>query len=427
MLSSGLSSEYSLEEIERLIQIIIDSKEFKRLAEKTQIIFTKGPKPNIRNRISHTIEVAEIAEAVAKKNNMSFSEQRLAYLIGLCHDIGHTAFGHDGEARINLACQAYQIYTDTLDEKFYGEKDWAGELTHKKPEYSFEHHSHSVRVFNKILRDNNIELDFRLKSDILQGILCHSTSRTADSEVRKPIWAIVRFADKIYPYTDMADILELGIQVDENILDDINKKKEYIKNEKGAEIPFTEEDKQILKEVLDTLKQKEGLKKCKERYVEESELKPVDAKTKSPEEKAYSYIASNRIQREGKILKVVAKYLRQEKIMKKEELKARAMIDEVFGYIVFNSLKADDVDIIEACFRATMFIAQSTDEEVRQFFKCSVVKDVEWQKSKKERLTQDYSVIQLSANERSKEYPIRLTPREYEEIARDPDSMLQIR
>lgn len=412
-------------EIENLIEIVQNSKEFRSMEGKTQIIFTRSARSDIRNRLTYTYEVARISEEIAKRElydggkSLPKEKQRLAYLIGLCHDLGHTAFGHDGESRINEACRKYQLIPGEFDEFFYGERNSSIGIEAKQPEYYFEHHAHSVRVFLKILKDNNIELEDELKGDILQSILCHSTSRTKDKEVRKAIWAITRFADKIYSYTDMADILATGLDINSDILDDINKKKKYITKE-GVEHPFTDDDKRALESVITQLSKKDGLEEYMVRYVNECELiKTIDESGES-----YTFLASKDMRREMKILKTLAKYLREERILKKEELKARAMTDEVLEYIIGNEI-AKEMEAPEACYKASMIVANSTDAEVREIFrkvtKIRSVKDLENVK------LADDTATRLSANDRSKTYPIQLTLRERMELYENPECMVQVR
>lgn len=410
-------------EIENLIEIVQNSKEFRSMEGKTQIIFTGSARSDIRNRLSHTYEVARISEEVAKREvyngkSLPKEEQRLAYLIGLCHDLGHTAFGHDGESRINAACKHNQLKPGEFDEFFYGERSSNIGIEFKEPEYYFEHHAHSVRVFLKILKDNNIELEDKLKGDILQGILCHSTSRTKDKEVREPIWAITRFADKIYAYTDMADVLATGLDINSDILDDINKKKKYITNE-GVEQPFTDDDKKILESVISQLKDG-GLGKYMVKYVNECEL----IKTVDGEGTSYTFLASKDMRREMKILKTLAKYLREERILKKEELKARAMTDEVLEYIIGDEM-ANGKSNKEACYRASIIVANSTDAEVREIFK-KIAKARSVKGLENVKLADD-TVTRLSANERSKPYPIQLTLRERMELYENPECIVQAR
>jgi dGTPase len=76
---------------------ILWSKWFKRLASKTQVFPTFGD-DRFRSRLTHTLEVAQIARTVSRAFGLS---EDLTEAIALAHDIGHTPFGHAGEEAIN--------------------------------------------------------------------------------------------------------------------------------------------------------------------------------------------------------------------------------------------------------------------------------------------------------------------------------------
>ena len=76
---------------------ILYATAFRRLAGKTQI-YTVGTDDHKRNRLTHTLEVAQIARTVAQGLNLNSD---LAEAIALAHDFGHTPFGHAGERMLN--------------------------------------------------------------------------------------------------------------------------------------------------------------------------------------------------------------------------------------------------------------------------------------------------------------------------------------
>lgn len=82
---------------------IIHSNAFKRLEYKTQV-FVNHQGDHYRNRLTHSLEAANIARIVSKK--LSVSED-LSECIALAHDIGHTPFGHAGEDALNKCMQQY--------------------------------------------------------------------------------------------------------------------------------------------------------------------------------------------------------------------------------------------------------------------------------------------------------------------------------
>ena len=100
---------------------IIHSTAFRRLKHKTQV-FVAHEGDHYRTRLTHTIEVAQIARALARALRC---DEDLAEAVALVHDFGHTPFGHTGE--------------DALNEKMAG---WGG----------FDHNAQSLRVVTRLER-----------------------------------------------------------------------------------------------------------------------------------------------------------------------------------------------------------------------------------------------------------------------------------
>ena len=76
---------------------IYHSTAFRKLKDKTQVfMFEKGD--YYRNRLTHTLEVSQIARSVSRRFNLN---EDLAECIALCHDLGHSPFGHVGEEIIS--------------------------------------------------------------------------------------------------------------------------------------------------------------------------------------------------------------------------------------------------------------------------------------------------------------------------------------
>ena len=104
-------------EIDR--DLVLLSSEFVRLARKTQV-FTGGKGAAYRNRLTHTLDVAQLSRSVAHKSGLSVD---LAEAIAYGHDVGHTPFGHAGEKALNLCLYEYFVRR-SIDEK--GLPDIAG-------------------------------------------------------------------------------------------------------------------------------------------------------------------------------------------------------------------------------------------------------------------------------------------------------------
>ena len=77
---------------------VIHSKAFRRLKHKTQV-FISPEKDHYRTRLTHTLEVAQIARTIARALRLN---EDLTEAIALGHDLGHTPFSHAGEAVLNI-------------------------------------------------------------------------------------------------------------------------------------------------------------------------------------------------------------------------------------------------------------------------------------------------------------------------------------
>ena len=75
---------------------ILHSKSFRRLKHKTQVYIMSGD--HYRTRMTHSLEVAQISRTIARGLRLN---EDLVEAIGLGHDVGHTPFGHSGEAVID--------------------------------------------------------------------------------------------------------------------------------------------------------------------------------------------------------------------------------------------------------------------------------------------------------------------------------------
>lgn len=87
---------------------VIHARAFRRLAGKTQV-FTHRFSDHFRNRLTHTIEVTQIARTVAAALDLN---EDLAETLALVHDIGHPPFGHAGEQALDRQLQPYGLHFD---------------------------------------------------------------------------------------------------------------------------------------------------------------------------------------------------------------------------------------------------------------------------------------------------------------------------
>ncbi|KQZ13800.1 deoxyguanosinetriphosphate triphosphohydrolase [Mesorhizobium sp. Root554] len=122
---------------------IIHSTAFRRLKHKTQV-FVAHEGDHYRTRLTHTIEVAQIARALARALRV---DEDLAEAVALVHDFGHTPFGHTGE--------------DALNDKM---KAWGG----------FDHNAQSLRIVTRLER-RYAEFDgLNLSWETLEGLVKHN-------------------------------------------------------------------------------------------------------------------------------------------------------------------------------------------------------------------------------------------------------------
>jgi len=147
---------------------ITHSKAFRRLMHKTQV-FISPEGDHYRTRLTHTLEVAQIARTVARALKLN---EDLTEAIALGHDLGHTPFGHTGE--------------DALDRLLPG---------------GFRHNEQSARVIEVLENDG---LGLNLTWEVIDGIKNHRTAYSPST----PEGKVVRISDKIaYMNHDVDDAI----------------------------------------------------------------------------------------------------------------------------------------------------------------------------------------------------------------------------
>jgi len=136
---------------------ILYSKEFRRLSGKTQV-FVAGSDDNVRTRLTHTLEVTQIANTIARHLNLN---EVLTEAISYGHDIGHTPFGHVGERTLNLIVNGCDIIRNINE---FISPDLRG----------FKHNWQSVRVATRLEKIDRNFPGLNLTDYTLWGILNHS-------------------------------------------------------------------------------------------------------------------------------------------------------------------------------------------------------------------------------------------------------------
>ena len=171
---------------------IVQSRAFRRLAGKTQV-FTSRASDHFRSRLTHTMEVAQIARDVAARLGLN---EDLAEALALVHDIGHPPFGHAGERALDQCLQRHGL--------------------------RFDHNLHALRICEHFEQRYAAHRGLNLTLGVREGIIKHSREYTAAQhpelapyllDQRPPIEAqVIDLADEIaYLTADLDDGVESGL------------------------------------------------------------------------------------------------------------------------------------------------------------------------------------------------------------------------
>jgi dGTPase len=171
---------------------VIHSRAFRRLEDKTQV-FPAGLSDHFRNRLTHTIEVSQIARTVASALDL---DGDLTEALALVHDIGHPPFAHAGEEQLNLQMRRF------------------GE--------SFDHNQHALRIVERFEHHYPRFPGLNLTFEVREGIVKHSRDLVPGEapeldeylpEWRPPLEAqLIDLCDEIaYNTGDLDDALSAGL------------------------------------------------------------------------------------------------------------------------------------------------------------------------------------------------------------------------
>src|SRR6202142_3360240 len=123
---------------------VIHARAFRRLEAKTQV-FTRRFSDHFRNRLTHTLEVAQIARTVAGALGLNVD---LVEALALVHDVGHPPFGHAGEKALDAAMRAHGLY--------------------------FDHNLHALRIVEDFEQRYAAFRGLNLTFEVREGIIKHS-------------------------------------------------------------------------------------------------------------------------------------------------------------------------------------------------------------------------------------------------------------
>ena len=157
---------------------ILHSRSFRRLMHKTQV-FLQPEGDHYRTRMTHTLEVARIARTIARALGLN---EDLTEAAAMGHDLGHTPFGHAGEAAL----------TEVMG-------------------VPFRHNEQSLRVVDRLEKNGQ---GLNLTWEVRRGILCHSGEELPETLEGR----VVRLSDRIaYINHDIDDAMRAGILKNEDI------------------------------------------------------------------------------------------------------------------------------------------------------------------------------------------------------------------
>lgn len=151
---------------------VIHCKAFRRLKQKTQV-FLSPEGDMYRTRLTHTLEVAQIARTISRALRLN---EDLTEAIALAHDLGHTPFGHAGERALNALCPG-----------------------------GFTHYRQGLRVVDRLEKDG---AGLNLTWEVRNGIITHTKGTWAAT----PEGQVVRWADQIaFVNHDIEDAIRAGV------------------------------------------------------------------------------------------------------------------------------------------------------------------------------------------------------------------------
>lgn len=157
---------------------VVHSKSFRRLKHKTQV-FIAPRGDHYRSRLTHTLEVNQIAKTIGAGLNLNID---LIEAMALAHDVGHTPFAHAGE--------------EILDKLLPG---------------GFRHNENSIRILTRV-EQHRLGPGLNLSQEVLDGVLHHSGYGGQENLAQTAEGRVIRLSDKIaYVQHDIDDSIRGGL------------------------------------------------------------------------------------------------------------------------------------------------------------------------------------------------------------------------
>jgi dGTPase len=289
---------------------IIHARAFRRLAGKTQV-FTQPGSDHFRSRLTHTMEVAQIARTIARALGLN---EDLTEALALSHDIGHPPFGHAGERALDEALRSQGL--------------------------RFDHNLHALRIVEHF---ENRHLEFRglnLTLAVREGIVKHSHDYSVEQhpelaeyflDWRPPLEAqLIDLADEIaYLTADLDDGMEAEILTLQQIRSEVSLFERYFAPIAGThpgapdKLLFQETLKLMLNALADDLVMEIR------RRVGERGIQNLEGIRQAPERVAAFSTEIERLRREAKEFLYQNLYLSED--LKRGHREAEQVIAELFA------------------------------------------------------------------------------------------------
>lgn len=335
---------------------VIHCRAFRRLENKTQV-FTRRLSDHFRNRLTHTIEVAQISRTIGAELGLNVD---LVETLALVHDIGHPPFGHAGEKALDEAMRAH--------------------------DKSFDHNLHALRIVEYFEQRYAAFRGLNLTFEVREGIIKHSRDYSAAEyphlaeyllDQRPPLEAqLIDLTDEIaYNTADLDDGLESEILTLRQIVDGVPVFARF----------YREAEKQY-PHAIDKLKFNEALKRMLDRLagdlIANTRMRVADAGVKSADDVRHAPVRlaafSDEVEKERRECKqFLYDNLYYSPDLRRDKEQSEAIIREMFDHWMAHpeKLPASHRELVEKSSLARVvcdYIAGMTDtfilEQHRQVF-----------------------------------------------------------
>jgi dGTPase len=326
----------------------VHSRAFRRLEAKTQV-FPQGLSDHFRNRLTHTLEVAQLARTAAKVLGL---DEDFTEALALAHDIGHPPFAHSGEEALNEALAPFGL--------------------------QFEHNLHALQIVERFENRYAMYIGLNLTFEVREGIVKHSRDLPETVEgglaeylpgKRPPLEAqLIDWVDEIaYNTADSDDAHDAGFFTLAEFADAIPKAAEYL-DEVATQFPAAEERillHEVLRRLIDHL-----MRGLMEGTIEAcAGLQDVEGVREAP-----ARVARFRADA-GETSRAMKKFLHarvyQTEILQEERRRSAREIQKLFAYYLENpqALPAEDGHAARPLpLRVSDYIASMTDTYFRRVY-----------------------------------------------------------